>query len=338
MVNSTFNLTETENSEDDFLTWFTPKVFPYIAFPLISIFGIPFNILSFITIIKSSLWNTTLFRYMAFVSLADFFVIIAYSARGLAYAFIGQITELAFTILYCNVFLYTYATFGIISSMCLTAVTFDRYLCIAFPTKAKVWSTLGICNKVIFCVCFIWIFANMHCFFVQNKSTRFSSNRIECTPTVAGGVFFFKYWLVFLGILYSIVPMILLGILNFLIIKNLKKHSTETESITNKGSDDKLKVATRKLTILNICISTTFILLTSPIVFCNLYIRYVSKNFNNNIGEKLAFEITFMLNAPNHVINFIFYCVFGKTFREELIKLFKSTKKNNRSTISRISS
>lgn len=87
-------LPNTEKNLKSFLILLTPKIFP-----LTCMFGISFNILSFVTITKSSLWKTTLFRYLAFLSLADFFVIVTYVAGAFAYVSIEHISEFAYTIL-----------------------------------------------------------------------------------------------------------------------------------------------------------------------------------------------------------------------------------------------
>lgn len=335
--NSTTILNSVEFDKDNYIEWLAPKVFPFITFPVTVIFGFPFNILSILTIIKSSLWQTTLFRYMAFVSISDLLVIIGYTSRGFAYLLIEYINELTYTILNCQIFVYLFITFGQISSLCIIAVTLDRYLCIIHPTKAKVWSTLGICNRIIFSICIYAIAVDFFILIVQDKSTRFSSTRVECTPKTKGGVFFYKYFLSFHNFIYAFVPSISLGILNILIVRGLKRHVTETDNVTNTETDRKMKATTRKLTVLNILISSSFILLTLPFASFNIYIRFGSKNFNTNVYEKLIFEFFFTFNSINHMINFLFYCICGKTFRKEMMKLFvKSSKKNEakRSTFS----
>lgn len=321
--NSTMISNKFEKNDDNFLGWFGSRFFPYFTFPINLIFGIPFNILSCLTIFNSSLWNTTFFRYMAFVSLADFFVLIAYLSRGLAQLLSNHINENIFTILYCKIYIYIFTAFSLISALCLLAVTFDRYVCIAFPTRAKSLSTLGNCNRIVFIISSLSIITNIYCLIVQNHSTKFGFYRFECTPKNSAGIFFFKYWLLIFFIIYAIIPVILFGILNILMIKLLKKYRTERIIINIGEKNRKLKNTTKRLTIISICISTSFILLNLPIAFMQQYIRHASKNYFTNVYEKIAFEITFSLNDLNHVINFIFYCICGKTFREELFKLLK---------------
>lgn len=316
----------TENSDIDengFLVWIAPKIFPYITFPLIVMFGIPFNVLSLLTILKSSLWKITLFRYMAIVSLADLFIIIGYMLRGFAYAFVEHINELTYTILTCKIFTYLAQTFGVSSSLCLVAVTVDRYLCIVHPMKAKVWSTLGTCNKVTSIICLSLIITNFFTLIIQDDSKRLSNYRFECTSSYVNLQKFFWYWRAFLAALYSGIPVFILGALNFFIIKNLKKHTDEMLKISRNDYEKTNIKNTRKLTILNICISMSFTILTIPLIVIGSYVRFSSTNFNQNIHLKIAYEISYSLNVLNHIINFLFYCICGETFRKQLQNLFR---------------
>lgn len=319
------------------LEFLAGQLFSYTIIPLSIFIGIPLNILSLIIIFRGSLWKTTIFRYLAAVSGGDLLVLIGYAFRGFAIVQIKNITSDLYKLLYCQFSAFFYISFIQFSALNLVAVTFDRYLCVAHPTKAKIWSSLRTCNRVIIGLIVYTLGVNMFIPFAQDHAERISPSRIECMPKNRVGKFMYDYFLTYTAFVYSYFPSITLAILNVLIVISLKKHSKSVKLAKENSKDEKMKAVTRRLTILNLFISTSFIGLTFPISCFIIYARTFSKNFASNPIERTIYETTFIINSLNHVINFFVYCLCGQTFRVELFNLCGCFQKKKEKSVTRTS-
>lgn len=318
--NTTISL---QQSKEDLLSWLTPRIHPFILFPLALSFGIPFNLISIITIVKSSLFNNVMFRYILAISISDLLMLVAYCSKGALLLFAGDVTSHIYMWVYCKFGVYLLITFSQISSYCLVALTVDRYFCLAFPTKSKALSNLSICNRVIATVFVTIMGVNIFSPIIHDLALKVPPIRFECIPiNLDARKFFYETYLTIQNILYSLIPGILMGIFNILMLNKLKNHKKELSKISNSEADDKNNLTTKKLTKLIIFITTTFILFTMPVCILSIYVRLTGSEFYANKVNKLLLEILTALNSLNHSINFLLYCLFGKKFVSKLSKIF----------------
>lgn len=151
------------------------NIHSYIIIPIGTVFCVSFNLLTIIVILKSKLWNITFFRYLVFLAISDVIVCLTFVLRSFGVVFGHMLTPKIFDITECKLFLFFNFTFSQASSFLLVLITIDRYICIAHPIKAKVWSTLNICNRIVM-VIFFDVIAVDFPFFLYMKGLKESQN------------------------------------------------------------------------------------------------------------------------------------------------------------------
>lgn len=324
-----------ENST--FTVWLIERLYRYVALPTGLIFGTSFNLLTIIVIFKSKLWKTTFFRYVFFLAISDFFVCLAYILRSIGIVFGQYMTPTIYTIIECKISFFLNISFSQSSALLLALITIDRYICIAHPMKANVWSTLKVCNKASISINIFVFLLSFYYFFASNESVRISPTRMMCLMNSKLGEFTTKYFYTYLNLITSIIPSIILIVFNILITFNLKRHMSEMSNLNDSKKTDNQKAenqktVVQKLTIISILISTFFIFCTFPLsIFSELESKKLIKL--SSTATQFGYDILFIVNLLNYVINFIFYCACGETFRKELIKLFCNFKKDDDSKI-----
>lgn len=309
--------------------YITNQIFSYIMVSM-CIVGTPLNVLSLIIILSSKLKNITIFRYLAIVSTSDLLVLLSSIVVDVGNILVTVLTEKQFQIIYCQFFTFT-ATFGMqLSSLHLIAVTIDRYLCVTFPAKAKIWSTIKMANRIIVILTILIFLLNITIIIGENNAVRYSKYTIVCSTTTAFGRFLYKSYYLVIGVIYSYIPSVLLIILNFLIIKNLRAEKIlfKNNHLDNKNQDKKEKTK-KRLTIMNIGISVTFIICSVPVVSQNVFLRFAPPNYLGSNTQILVYRLTNFLGLSNHMVNFFFYFFGGSSFRIRFYQLFNKTKKNN---------
>ncbi|XP_013389190.1 G-protein coupled receptor daf-37 [Lingula anatina] len=83
----------------------------------------------------------------------------------------------------------------------------------------------------------------------------------------------------------------------------------------------------RSTTVMLLVVTFAFLLLASP-SFVNLIVEYYTRNtheltLEHKSEHQLGSTLVLILNYMNHAVNFILYCVSGKSFRDELVRMFR---------------
>lgn len=309
----------------------TPKIFLYIKFLLSGIFGFILNFISLIIIMKSPLWKISIFRYIAAISFSDLMVNIIFVIRGILYINFNHISIDFYSLLFCKIGIYILMTFSLTSSFSIVTVTIDRYFHIGFPIKSRFFSNLFICNIVYFIILIINASINIPIFLFNERQMKISVDRLECIP------FEKEFGEILMGnimpihmVFYSSLPSVLLIAFNILLIKKFKYHRKNMKTFAGNQLDINLKKTSKRLTILSVSVSISFILLTLPLSFLFIFIKFTNDNIlSPSPKTRFIFDLLSTINSLNHVINFIFYCLWGKKFRYEFINLFIKCRKTS---------
>lgn len=280
------------------------------------------NFISVFVILKGKLKNITIFRYLVAVSIADFFVTSSAAFRVFIFFLRERMSFNSYSFISCNLNPFTaMSAFGI-SSFCLITVTFDRFLCISFPTKAKIWSSLKICNGVILSIVIIFLGFNLIILFANNEAVKVTQFYVTCLPSGKIGEYVLKYHFVIFAILYSYLPFVILSILNILIVINLRKHTLIMNDKNEDKQKKKMQFISKKLTIMNLTLTFSFLIFTSPLCIYDIYILSTVKYLKMTPLLYQINEILISVTYVNHVLNIFLYCLCGKTFRQQLFQCF----------------
>lgn len=219
-------------------------------------------------------------------------------------------------------FLYPYAHFIFNMSVCVSSwltvsVAVERYLLVCHPAHAKGLTTIPRA-KIISAVCFVLMTAVAVPSALRYRTIRiveFVDGRnvtmydVELTDLWRDQTFVVAYnWTQ--SLLRSIIPLVILVIMNAFIINALRK------TRANK------KLASRnKITIMLIIIIIFFLFCITPDAVMSAFFNLGYAESDNYLVKGVR-EITDLLLAVNAAMTFILYIIFNQIFRQHFVDLF----------------
>ncbi len=280
------------------------------------------NILSFAVfsreVFKQSLTGF-LFRCLA---VFDFIVVQEHIEKPFLF---GGIDTIGRTTLTCRISYWIIFSVQIIAVWVLVLIAMERLICVIWPHQAKVICTLRrgkILLGILICVSLL-LMCQMLLALTSVGYYEPSLNNIQRYCVFRSKSFSLLYYSYYIRpwitlFVYSIVPFIVISKINLTIAISLglahnrrqaMQHSAANN--TTGSSHDKLS----SLTIMLMCISITFLVLSIPNSF-----HYLIKYFANIRNTEL-WAVGYVLQALNHSINFGLYCLSGQRFRHEVLKI-----------------
>jgi hypothetical protein len=243
-------------------------------------------------------------------------------------------------------------------SVCMST---DRFVAVHFPLKSLKFCTIKWAKRIIVAIFFFSFLYSLPRFFeYQTKTEIFTVNDNETYEFVhndltnLGKSTWYKkiiyVWMYVL--LHSVVPLILLTLLNIALIFSLKKSSKFLSGFNrNEVSTSSMKYRTRynftkrrngltvtqvrlistnnykrqDITIMLIAVIVLFVLLQSPAVVCNCVYGF---NYSHMRNDSLHLNL-YICNVgnffimTNSTINFFTYFLFNRCFRKELFLFFQ---------------
>ena len=145
-----------------------------------------------------------------------------------------------------------------------------------------------------------------------------------CLGLGAGSPLEFLYHVFYLSF-YSIIPFCIIPVLNILIVKKI-----DSEHRFRSNHQNSKDTRTKNLTITMLAVCTVFAITTIPteiLFFMHLVSKLLGTNLISNVN--IILKVTYQLDHINHSINFLLYCLTGSIFRQTLVRLFQSCRKQN---------
>ncbi len=322
--------------------------------PVILCIGTFGNVLSFVVLTRKRMREKSTYLYLATLAAVDLLVIYV----GLLLRWAETVTE--FNLKETSEFSCRFLTaFGYTITDCsvwlIIAVTVERFIVARYPLRASAMCTRGRAAKVIVAIFLALLGLNSHFFFTSglrstnsaspsngtspgNQTVVMETVSMRCT-SLEGYEQMHKIWQFVDACLYSFIPFLVLCVLNVLIIKSvivsqreMSKHNetglaASKHSLQHRGN--------RRMTIMLLTISCTFLVTTTPMNISLIINTYVNSQLDSDFttytpGEHrliarliLLTGVTKMLMFTNHSINFFLYCATGQAFRKQLVQLFR---------------
>ncbi len=245
------------------------------------------------------------------------------------------------------------------------AMSVDRFVAIHFPLKSLKYCTISNAKRIIK---FIFLFAILYSaprFFEYhtcvdkiklNNQNNDTLDIVFFKHTQIGGSNLFKIivylWMYLL--FHSIVPLIILTMLNFSLVYSVKTSdkfvhrlsANYTTKLTKSSRTLKVifnKEKTRKeTTVMLISVVILFIVLHTPSVICNI-MHSINTDKSSSVQINTLCYVGNFLIITNSSTNFFSYCLFNRRFRQELAmcmlrlcckSLFKAYRKKKQLSVS----
>lgn len=312
----------------------------FCAFLLLAgLFG---NAVSCIIFSKKGLNSSTTSVYLRFLAVADTLCLLFNCVIWKIRLYMGFIH---FSDEVLQQFICAFSYYGIFaclqqSSWLVVAMTVDRSVHIFFPTKSNI-----ICTKKRACMLSTFIFIVplifYHPYFYLYKKGAYISidpkNKysvvVSCEIVSESASFYLTDILFPLDtIMYSVVPSVILLVINSLMIRHVYKSTKRRQEMT-QGKDEKSNKKALQMTITLICISFYFFLSTFPVALNILIFHFRRTTKLKEYIDHLSYSRFFNLfSYTNNAVNFFIYCLSGSKFRKEFRKLFIKEKATSNSS------
>lgn len=221
----------------------------------------------------------------------------------------------------CKAALYMNSIFIQTSSLLVVAVTYDRFFTVYFPLKAKTHCTKKRAKIVTSCIVivvfglFSWFLWGWH------------SSGGECTLMPNFHDVFTNALLYIHIALFPIIPCICLIVLNTLILVKTTRSMRRRGSKLGVSARGRANNTTKKVTVLVLVTSVTYLALTLPFGLMYIMSMNVSSHEDTwDVEDQTKYTLRILadfLLLINSSINFFLYILSGEKFRKEAILMFR---------------
>lgn len=297
--------------------------------PVLLIFGIFGNIVSFLILMRRSMRKLSTYVYLAVLSVTDTLILLI----GLLPLWIGELTDLVmrdqsdWICKLTNVAGYTASDYSV---WLIIAVTVERYIAVCHPLKAPTMCSRRRAVMVIILMLLTFLLLNIHFFWTVEVHTYTHNNddyAYQCEGTANFTKLVQDIWPWVDAFLYSFLPFVVISVINSLIIHQVVQAHRSRSSLQSNidQRNNRVQETSLKLTMMLLTISFAFLLTTLPmnisLIGTAFYNRY-SNDLRFTARFKLVRTITELLMYLNHSMNFYLYCATGQKFRQQLLLLF----------------
>ncbi|CAH1786280.1 unnamed protein product [Owenia fusiformis] len=294
-----------------------------ICTPIVLVFGTIGNVLSIVVFGSKKMRSKTMSLYLISLAVVDILAL----WFGLFTKWVPHIettppiTVRALNGFSCKLITFMVYTNGHVTSWILVFVTYERFISVFFPLKAKALFKIKSTLIIIAMLFTVFISLNLHIFWMVDVIENNITNERDCRYTEDHK----EYWTKRRGfidlILGSFIPFILMLIASIAIISKLA--TRKIGAMNNKN------IAAMTITLL-LC-NFFFMLTTAPIVlFLVLNNSWYPQQGEIGHPDYYAYQIHYticdMIFYINHSANFVLYCISGPIFRKQIKSMFMQMK------------
>lgn len=284
--------------------------------PVIIFAGTVGNTLSFLVLIRRRMRRTSVYFYLAMLACADTCTLYLSGFKTWLRVLTG------FELLHisngsCKLLMFLFLQSLHLSAIFIVAVTIDRYLTIWFTFKNTALHVVKRAGTITLCAFCSLLFYNCHVFWTIGLQET-EQKRLICAPFTENAFMCEIFpWLKLS--LYTVVPFLIVFILNFAIVikmfsvfYSLKKQTDESDDRNSQA-----QMGQYRITVMLLAVSFTWLILTAPFTLF-IFVSEAADDPEQQAKQFLLKTVCFTLLYINHSINFYLYCVTGRKFRNEL--------------------
>ena len=214
------------------------------------------------------------------------------------------------------------------STLFILSMTFDRFYSIIMPHKAALFNTVKRAKFTVVCITIVSILYNLPHLFLS------SHVNWECVPfgNAKGNLFGeFYYWLSVM--VQFALPFVLLLIMNSIIIHKIRNRFVSVKEKSRDANKSSPKNSELQVFAILLLVTFAFLILSTPAYLFFLFVMVIDffKTPRLFAGYYLFYNVAYKMQFTNHGINFFLYVISGKKFRLDLVNIFPSFKKREKS-------
>ena len=297
----------TEGKEKERLTFpqFTNAVVVY-GFPSVFVVGLVANILSFVTILNSSIRQTSTGLYLCVLAAVDSVSLFAWTSSIWAVPVLGREFP-PFHI--CYIKQCCLGIFVSLSSLCIACVTTDRFLAVWFPFKAKTLTTRRKAGFVLMSVTCALLALYLPVLWGFGRNCEILPNLSRYTTTVP----------------YLAVNAISYGTAIYLFCVNIAisiKLAVPSNMLQETAVSTARESQNSKIIVTVLLVSVAYLVCSVPYAVVLTTKTAGVLIFPNPLSEEAVFTFCRLLSLMNYGVNFFLYIFSSSNFRCSLLKLF----------------
>ncbi|CAH1797431.1 unnamed protein product [Owenia fusiformis] len=285
--------------------------------PLIIILGTIGNTLALIILTRKNMRKSTSSVYLSVLAVVDTMALYTGLLRYWI-IYISDVDIRDITLGGCKVHIFIVYYTVHLSAWILVVVTSERLITIYVPDRA---CSNHLTTPIVICVLFsVFFVVNLH-FFWTFGDTRINNEGEKVVRCIVANDkyadFILHTWSWLDTWIASFIPFIIMFVSNVLIIIKVV--------FWNKNWKTAKECKMTTLTAMLLTVNFVFIICTAPIV---IYLNFYTKWYSDKDDElqtaksELHWAVCNLLQYINNAINFLLYCVSGKSFRRELSGLW----------------
>ena len=290
------------------------------GYPWLILLGTLGNILTF-AVMRTRLSSiTSTYFYMTVLAAADITILL----NGALRKWISQATDFnpsrEHEVL-CKLISYVHYWCFDFSAWILVAMTAERFIAVHWPLRCIDHTGKAKARKVIIGISIVLAIVNIPLLWMLKIVDG------ECDCESQYKEFILEIWPIIDATVYSFMPFTFLLLFNILIIRELQK-ATAAHGHLQATTDTRPPLTNfhRRLTIMLLCISFTFLITSAPNVIHTI-IRYKvhteKGSYENAAKIILGNTISSIFLYMMHSINFFLYSISGRKFRQELVEMLR---------------
>ena len=324
----------------DWMETVTRALFIY-APPTLLLLGFLGNSLSLLVMLRKSMRETSVGIYCATLAVADSFaaqgVLLDQMVRGVTSNAVRLHSWLGGTI-----YLFTTYVGAHTAAWVIVAISTDRFISIWFPLRAKALITTFRSKIVVFVIIVTSVvFNGLHVFILYKG---YNTNLNDTTDIYIGinqevTTYLNVSWYIVDAAVYYILPVPAIFVFNSLIIYRLVINHTKRKAMlpaaNTVGAARKAvhvgEVGEEKIYVMLVVVSGVFIMSVLPHYVLAIFSGFVEASDVQTSSIRYFLRQLFIsFWCINHSVNFYLYCMTGRKFRSELVKMFRVRKRKSR--------
>ncbi len=203
----------------------------------------------------------------------------------------------------------------------LSTIAVERFMAVTFPYKVKKWFTLTAirCIVVFYAVGAVALAIPILMYY----DATIKYGQVICTVSKANQSNLYMRYIIswIFTVLYSFLPFLTLLFCSMAIIYQVAHARVKRQQMASVNDPSK-QASNNNMTVILLIISFAFLILSTPSGVFLIY-RRVSLGISHSpayIAKVRLVQVIFaIMMYLNHSLNFVFYCISGTRFRQELI-------------------
>ena len=288
--------------------------------PIIVFGGTVGNVLSFVVLMRQRMRNTSVYFYLAMLACADTCVLYLSGFKTWVRVTTG-FEMLHVSWVGCKTIMFIFMVTAHLSAWLVVAMTADRFVIVWCPLRVPLFCDIYRARVVTFLMTLALCLYKLHLFWTIDLLHL--KGKTKCA-SIRSSYFMVSVYPLLKLASYTIVPFVIVLVLNTLITYKLWKNRKAFQTMLRRNRDHPSHKSTQyRVTVMLLTVSFVWLLLTAPFTLRSLMDNVqVVRSSQDKASYFLAKTICFMLMYLNHGVNFILYCLTGNKFRSELSNAF----------------